>query len=57
MAWFEGFERQTRTVAGLPVCFRQSADWASQAHLPVLVLLHGCGDALHKKPRSSERGF
>ena len=49
MAWFEGFERQTRTVAGLPVCFRQSADWASQAHLPVLVLLHGCGDALHKK--------
>jgi haloacetate dehalogenase len=41
MAWFEGFERQTRTVAGLPVCFRQSVDWAAQAHLPVMVLLHG----------------
>jgi len=41
MAWFEGFERQTLTVAGLPVCFRRSADWAAQAHLPVLVLLHG----------------
>eukprot|EP01034_Spumella_vulgaris_P035059 gene35059-43229_t len=41
MAWFDGFERQTLTVAGLPVCFRQSADWAAQAHLPVLVLLHG----------------
>jgi haloacetate dehalogenase len=41
MAWFEGFERQTLTVAGLPVCFRQSADWAAQAHLPVMVLLHG----------------
>jgi haloacetate dehalogenase len=40
MAWFDGFERQTRTVAGWPVCFRQSADWAAQAHLPVLVLLH-----------------
>ena len=41
MAWFDGFERQTLTVAGLPVCFRQSAHWAEQAHLPVLVLLHG----------------
>jgi hypothetical protein len=41
MAWFDGFERQTLTVAGLPVCFRRSADWAAQAHLPVLVLLHG----------------
>ncbi len=41
MGWFEGFERQTLTVAGLPVCFRRSADWAAQAHLPVLVLLHG----------------
>ena len=41
MAWFEGFERQTLTVAGLPVCFRRSTDWAAQAHLPVLVLLHG----------------
>jgi len=41
MAWFEGFERQTLTVAGLPMCFRRSANWAAQAHLPVLVLLHG----------------
>jgi haloacetate dehalogenase len=41
MAWFEGFERQTLTVAALPVCFRRSADWSAQAHLPVLVLLHG----------------
>ena len=41
MAWFEGFERQVLTVAGLPVSFRRSADWAEQAHLPVLVLLHG----------------
>ena len=41
MGWFEGFERQTLTVAGLPVCFRRSANWAAQAHLPVLVLLHG----------------
>ena len=41
MTWFDGFERQTLTVAGLPVCLRRSADWAAQAHLPVLVLLHG----------------
>ena len=41
MAWFEGFERQTLTVAGLPVSFRRSADWTGQAQLPVLVLLHG----------------
>jgi haloacetate dehalogenase len=41
MAWFEGFERRVLTVQGLPVAFRQSADWAAQAHLPVLVLLHG----------------
>ncbi|MEY4028421.1 MAG: hypothetical protein RLZZ329_2141, partial [Pseudomonadota bacterium] len=41
MTWFDGFERQTLTVAGLPVCFRRTADWAGQAHLPVLVLLHG----------------
>ena len=41
MAWFDGFDRHTRPVAGLPVAFRQSADWGAQAHLPVLVLLHG----------------
>ncbi len=41
MVWFDGFERPTLSVAGLPVCFRRSADWAAQAHLPVLVLLHG----------------
>lgn len=41
MAWFDGFDRQTLTVAGSPVCFRRSADWAAQTHLPVLVLLHG----------------
>lgn len=41
MAWFDGFERQTVSVAGLNVCFRRSNDWAVQAHLPVLVLLHG----------------
>ena len=39
MAWFEGFERLTTEVAGLPVCFRRTADWAQQTHLPVLVLL------------------
>jgi haloacetate dehalogenase len=41
MSWFGGFERQMLTVAGLPVGFRRSADWQAQAHLPVLVLLHG----------------
>jgi len=41
MPWFDGFEQQTLSVAGLPVCFRRSADWAGQGHLPVLVLLHG----------------
>jgi haloacetate dehalogenase len=41
MAWFDGFERRALNVQGLPVAFRQSADWAAQAHLPVLVLLHG----------------
>ena len=39
MAWFEGFTRETHDVAGLPVAFRRSADWASDK--PVLVLLHG----------------
>ena len=39
MAWFEGFERQTVTLRGLPVTFRRSADW--DANKPVLVLLHG----------------
>ncbi|TXI62153.1 MAG: alpha/beta hydrolase [Limnohabitans sp.] len=39
MAWFEGFERQTVTLRGLPVTFRRSADW--DADKPVLVLLHG----------------
>ena len=39
MAWFEGFERQTVTLRGLPVTFRRSADW--DANRPVLVLLHG----------------
>ena len=41
MAWFDGFERRALNVQGLPVAFRQSVDWAAQAHLPVLVLLHG----------------
>ena len=41
MAWFDGFERRTLNIQGLPVTFRQSADWAEQQHLPVLVLLHG----------------
>lgn len=39
MAWFEGFERQTVTLRGLPVAFRRSADWGTDK--PVLVLLHG----------------
>jgi len=41
MAWFDGFERQSLNVQGLPVAFRHSSDWSAQAHLPVLVLLHG----------------
>ena len=41
MAWFDGFERRALNVQGLPVAFRQSADWEVQQHLPVLVLLHG----------------
>ena len=41
MVWFDGFERRTLSVQGLPVAFRQSSDWSAQAHLPVLVLLHG----------------
>ena len=39
MAWFDGFERHTLTLGGLPVTFRRSGDWTS--HKPVLVLLHG----------------
>lgn len=39
MSWFEGFERQTVTLRGLPVTLRRSADW--DANKPVLVLLHG----------------
>ena len=39
MAWFEGFEKQTLSVQGLPVTFRRSLDW--QSDKPVLVLLHG----------------
>lgn len=39
MGWFDGFERQTVTLKGLPVSFRRSADWSTT--LPVLVLLHG----------------
>lgn len=39
MAWFEGFERQTVTLRGLPVHFRRSNNGSSD--LPVLVLLHG----------------
>jgi haloacetate dehalogenase len=39
MAWFEGFERHTLSIGGLPVTFRRSSDWTSP--LPVLVLLHG----------------
>lgn len=39
MVWFEGFERHTLRLRGLPVAFRRSADWHSG--LPVLVLLHG----------------
>jgi haloacetate dehalogenase len=37
--WFEGFERQTLHLRGLPVTFRRSADWSSG--LPVLLLVHG----------------
>ncbi len=39
MAWFDGFERQTISLGGLPVTFRRSADWGQGQ--PVLVLLHG----------------
>ena len=39
MAWFEGFERHTLSLRGLPVTFRRSADWTNAK--PVLVLLHG----------------
>ncbi len=39
MAWFDGFTRETQDIAGLPVVFRRSSDWASGK--PVLVLLHG----------------
>lgn len=39
MAWFEGHTREVRTLAGLPVAYRRSTDWASAQ--PVLVLLHG----------------
>ncbi len=39
MAWFDGFERQTILLGGLPVTFRRSANWGQGK--PVLVLLHG----------------
>ncbi len=39
MTWFDGFERQTISLGGLPVTFRRSADWDQGQ--PVLVLLHG----------------
>lgn len=39
MAWFEGFEKQTLNIKGLPVAFRKSQDWT--ASKPLLVLLHG----------------
>ena len=39
MAWFEGFEKQTVTLKGLPVTFRRSSTWTNDK--PVLVLLHG----------------
>lgn len=39
MGWFDGFERQTLMLKGLPVTFRRSADWGNDK--PVLVLLHG----------------
>jgi len=39
MAWFDGFERHTVTLGGLPVTFRRSTDWAIDK--PALVLLHG----------------
>ncbi|MDI9330830.1 MAG: alpha/beta hydrolase [Alphaproteobacteria bacterium] len=43
MAWFEGYDLHTRTIGTRPVRFRvtNQADWQSQNHLPVLVLLHG----------------
>ena len=51
MAWFDGFERQTLTVAGMPVCFRRSVDWAAQAQLPVRRSLQG----LRGEPRTARR--
>ena len=39
MHWFDGFEKQTVTLRGLPVTFRHSRDGAKGK--PVLVLLHG----------------
>lgn len=39
MGWFDGFEKQTVTLRGLPVTFRRSRDGANGK--PVLVLLHG----------------
>ena len=39
MAWFEGFERHTVTLGGLPVTFRRSSDWDNDR--PVLLLVHG----------------
>ena len=39
MHWFDGFEKQTVTLRGLPVTFRRSRDGANGK--PVLVLLHG----------------
>jgi haloacetate dehalogenase len=39
MGWFDGFEKQTTTLDGLPVTFRRTTDWSSPK--PVLVLLHG----------------
>jgi haloacetate dehalogenase len=37
--WFDGFERQTLSIQGLPVTFRRSSNWDNTR--PVLVLLHG----------------
>ena len=39
MQWFEGFEKHTTTLRGLPVTFRRSSDGVNDK--PVLVLLHG----------------
>jgi len=39
VGWFEGFEKQTLSIQGLPVTFRRSLDW--QSDKPVLALLHG----------------